>query len=145
MDIKDIKLSIIVLLIVLIFYFLFINQNKNDKINLHKDQKNIIEEYSSNRSISNKIKKDHEKCPVTNMRTHLTGCVHYPPLNRGFIISTSNKPSMLKIQQSFKKADNEYKIESNILYHKNKKKQEVLDCSVINIQSILPEIKTKLL
>lgn len=91
----------------------------------------------------------HKTCPVMGGDTNITGCIHYPRLNLGFICSVCCSSCISDIQRSFKSEDREYDIliEDNKYYlTKNGViKQEVLLCNYNNFKTILDLLGTKMI
>ena len=133
-----IKIAVACLGIFLLYHFF--NQKREHK---HYGDKIV---YSPNEE---KIRNTHTICPVLGVNTKVTACIHYPPLNKGFIVSTCCENCISTIQKSFKKADNEYSIKYEngqyYLYRNNEIKQTVMECSPKNIQHIISLVGTKLM
>ena len=83
------------------------NNNNNNDINY-----NNINYNNQLDTFTKLIKETHSMCPVMDAVPKITSCIHYPPLNRGFIISTCCKHCVEQIQKSFKSADNKYRIDT---------------------------------
>ena len=133
-----IKIAVACLAIFLLYHFF--NQKREHK---HYGDKIV---YSPNEE---KIRNTHTICPVLGVNTKVTACIHYPPLNKGFIVSTCCENCISTIQKSFKNADNEYSIKSEgseyYIYHNNEKKQIVLECLPQNIEQIVDLVGTTLM
>ena len=150
----EIKKQIIILLFLLLLLLLFRGYGQEEvvKETTVKEYKlpepvirmKVIEGYSS---IKDKVMHTHRICPVTNMKTQLSGCIHSPPLNRGFIVSTFSKQEISTIQKSLKNADNVYTIKRNgsetVLYRNGEEAQVVLECNIENMKMNLKLAETE--
>ena len=67
-------------------------------------------------------------CPVKETGPKIVSCIHYPPLNMGFIVATHDRECINTIQTSFKENNNDYHIDKyrkytyqhySHIYHEN--------------------------
>lgn len=155
----------IVIVICLSLFLIFMINNTNEKLikikssnKYVKQDDNIVFEDNidykikeiDETSIRDKmIKYSHTMCPIMDSYAKISACVHYPPLNRGFIVSLCCKHCLEKIQKSFKLADNVYTIKKDnneyYLYKNNTQTQMLLECSIENMNLIKSLVGTSLM
>jgi hypothetical protein len=155
--------SIVIVMCLSLFLIYMINNTNNKlsklKNNDNNDNNNIvfednidykIKEVDNENNIFNEmIKYNHSMCPIMDSYSKMSACVHYPPLNRGFIVSTCCKHCIEKIQTSFKTADNIYTVKKDnneyYLYKNNTKTQLLLECSIANMELITSLVGTSIM
>ncbi len=158
----DDNISIVIVLCASIVLVFMVNKT-NNKLRKIYNRNNIIQNTDTDNYTDNYtdtdtdnldpfeelIKETHNVCPVMDTYTKLTSCIHYPPLNRGFIVSACCKHCIETIQKSFKMADRKYTIENEngyyYLYKNGFKTQMVPECNVDNMKLTMKLVKTKLL
>ena len=68
------------------------NDNYNNDIVFEDNIDYKIKEVDNEKNIFNEmIKYNHSMCPIMDSYSKISACIHYPPLNRGFIVSTCCK------------------------------------------------------
>lgn len=119
-----------------------IKDNSNDN-HYHKEINNIPDTFTQ------LIQETHSICPVMDAIPKFSSCIHYPPLNRGFIISTCCNHCVEQIQKSFKNADNKYRIDLiggfYYLVRNDEVKQMVPECGIENIRKVIKIANTKMM
>ena len=78
-------------------------------------------------------------CPVKEIEPKIVSCIHYPPLNMGFIVAVYDRGCINTIQTSFKGNDNEYHIDKKMngnyaLFKNGEEKQIIKPCSPKNMK-----------
>lgn len=78
-------------------------------------------------------------CPVTGTEPKIISCIHYPPLNMGFIVATHDRDCLKTIQTSFKENDSDYNINTKmngnyVLLKNGEEKQIIKPCSLSNMK-----------
>ena len=78
-------------------------------------------------------------CPVKETEPKIISCIHYPPLNMGFILAINDRESLKEIQKSFKENIGDYtihkKLNGNYVILKNgREKQIIKPCSSKNMK-----------
>ena len=154
-----IALILVVCLTVYLFYNISQTNNKlqNIKQNINNNYNNNYNNNNYNNDNYNKqhdtftqlIKETHSMCPVMDAIPKISSCIHYPPLNRGFIISTCCNHCVEQIQKSFKNADNKYRIDLiggfYYLVKNDEITQMVPECGIENIRKVIKIANTKMM
>ena len=139
---KDKILNIILILSFGILIFIFI-KSTNRKLLNNQPYTNV------ENTLDQKIKESHMICPVMGNQPKISACIHYPPFNRGFIVSVCCETCISEIQKSFKMNDLEYTIhfedEMYVLYYKNEMKQILLECSKENMEKTMKLANTEMM
>ena len=160
---KEDHIALIIVVCLTVYLFYNISQTNNKLKNIKENNSNIINNNNNNnnenyyhKEINNEpdtftqlIQETHSICPVMDAIPKFSSCIHYPPLNRGFIISTCCNHCVEQIQKSFKTADNKYRIDLiggfYYLVKNDEVTQMVPECSVENIRKVIKIANTKMM
>lgn len=154
---KDDHIALILVVCLTLYLFYNISQTNNKLQNIKQNINNNYNNDNYNNDNYNKqpdtftqlIKETHSICPVMDAIPKISSCIHYPPLNRGFIISTCCKHCVEQIQKSFKNADNKYRIDLiggfYYLVKNDEITQMVPECGIENIRKVIKIANTKMM
>lgn len=160
---KDDHIALILVVCLTVYLFYNISQTNNKLQNIKQNINNNYNNDNYNNDNYNNginynkqpdtftqlIKETHSMCPVMDAIPKISSCIHYPPLNRGFIISTCCKHCVEQIQKSFKNADNKYRIDLiggfYYLVKNDEITQMVPECGIENIRKVIKIANTKMM
>ena len=89
-------------------------------------------------------------CPVKETGPKIVSCIHYPPLNMGFIVATHDRECINTIQTSFKENNNDYHINQKmngnyILSKYGEEKQIIKPCSPKNMREYVEKYNLRIM
>ena len=154
---KDDHIALIIVVCLTIYLFYNISQTnnklKNIKQTINKSTNNNIDyniNYDNKQdTFTQLIQETHSMCPVMDAIPKISSCIHYPPLNRGFIISTCCTHCVEQIQKSFKNTDNKYRIDLiggfYYLVKNDEVTQMVPECGIENIKKVIKIANTRMM
>ena len=115
----------------------------------------VVEGFTGNTIGDDIILQGHSKCPVRDIETEFTSCIHYPNkvirgfgniVDYGFLVSFSGRSSLDAIQKSLdNQGDYDIIFENNkfFLTKNNIQKQVLLECNLDNLRRIKQLVDTR--